>query len=72
MVMWPSPFEHILISVLPKSFTYYLVSNNSTVSEKIGFNFENQVTFGEGQRMTLTFDIHVLSIDHSVQSMYQF
>ena len=56
----------------PKIFhIYYLVSNNSTVSEKKEFNFENRVTFGEGQRMTLTFDTHVGSTDHLVQCMYQ-
>ena len=34
-------------------------------------SLKNRVTFGEGQRMTLTFDTHVGSIDHLVQCMYQ-
>ena len=71
MIMRPSPFVQIFISVLQKSFIQYLVSNNPTVSQKKRFNFENRVTFGEGQRMTLTFDTQVGSVDHLVQCMYQ-
>ena len=35
------------------------------------FKFENRVTFGKGQRMTLTFDPYVDSLDHFVQCIYQ-
>ena len=45
--------------------------NNSTASEKKWFNFENRVTFREGQRITLTFDTYVGSTDHLVQCIYQ-
>ena len=54
----------ICTNVLLKSFTQCLNPNKSVVSEKKEFNFENRVTLGEGQRMTLTFDTHVGSIDH--------
>ena len=38
---------------------------------KIKFKFENGVTFVEGQIMTLTFDIHLTSLNHLVQCSYQ-
>ena len=39
--------------------------------KKKEFNFENRVIFGEGQRMTFTFDILVCSIDHLVECMHK-
>ena len=38
---------------------------------KTKFKFENRVAFLEGQIMTLTFDLHVASLNHIVQCSYQ-
>ena len=38
---------------------------------KTTFRFENGVTFVEGQIMTLTFGIHVASLNHLVQCIYE-
>ena len=35
---------------------------------KTSFNFETWVTFDQGQRMALTFDIHSTSLTHLVET----
>ena len=59
LALWPSwscdPTHFCLLSF---PFLCNLVSNDSAVFETNKFNFEFCVTFGQGQRMTLTFDIH--------------
>ena len=70
LVMWPSPFVFIFISVLPTFSTWYLVSNISTVFEKKIFKLKT-VTFGKCQIMILTFDTHVGWLDYLVQCIYK-
>ena len=62
-------------SCVPKIFHMvhmYLVSNNLTVFEKkTKFKFENRMTSGQDQRMTLTFDTRVALLNYLFQSIYQ-
>ena len=60
-------------SLLPESFTWYLVSVLIFwyLFEKTKFKFENGVTFVEGQIKTLTFDTNVASLNNLVQCSYQ-
>ena len=73
LVMWPSPFVYFFfLSLLPAVFTWYLVLQiTQQFLRKTNFKFENGVAFVEGQIMTLTFNIHVASLNHLVQCSYQ-
>ena len=45
----------------PISFHLNLILNSPRDSGEKKFNFESLVAFGQGQRMTLTFDTHLTS-----------
>ena len=47
-------------------FGFEKKQNKTTTTKKTRFQFGNQVTFGQGQEVTLTFDIHVAYFIHLV------
>ena len=52
-------------SSAPISFHMKFGSKDSIVLRKTRFHFEIWLTFGQGQRLTLTFDTHEASFTHS-------
>ena len=62
LVLWPGPFEQTLDPLLPRCCIWNLIKIGPVVSEEKSFENVDKhsilVTLGQGQWMTLTFDIH--------------
>ena len=74
IVMSPASCHQIFISLYKKAFRQNLVQNGTVVSEKIRFEFDffcMNMTLGQGQEMTLTFNTHISSLTLLVVCIYQ-
>ena len=71
LIMWPSPVVYFFFFHYSQKLSHDICFQITNSFWEKQCKFENGVTFVEGQIMTLTFDIHVASLNHLVQCSYQ-
>ena len=71
LVMWPKTFEQTFIPLSHGDFTWNLAQIGLAVAKEKKYENVNLRDLGQGQWMTLTFDIHIGSCNRFANCIYQ-